>query len=114
MSKNVKMSPRKVRLVAKSVKGAPTTQALILLSQIQRGASLPLKKAIESALANAVHNFKAKKESLAIKHIIVGEGVSYRRYHYAARGRIRPYKKRSSHIRVILEDKTERKEENPK
>jgi large subunit ribosomal protein L22 len=71
---------------------------------MDKRASGPLKKAIDSAIANAVNNFKAEKEILSIKDIIVNEGVSMKRYHYAARGRIRPYKKRTSHIHVVLTD----------
>lgn len=102
-SKNVKISPRKVRLVVESVKKHAIKVALSELSLLNKRAALPLKKTIESAVANAVNNQKLNKEDLVIKEITVGEGITYKRFHFAGRGRTRPYKKRSSHIRVVLE-----------
>jgi len=63
-----------------------------------------LKKALDSAIANAVNNFKVDRQNLKIKDIIVTEGLSLKRFHFAGRGRIRPYKRRASHIKVILAD----------
>lgn len=102
VSNNVKISPRKVRHVVDSVKKYTPTIALGQLYLLNKRAAVPLKKAIESAMANAVHNFKVNKDELVIKDIMVNEGVSYKRFHFAARGRTRPYKKRISHIKVIL------------
>jgi len=104
-SKNIKMSPRKVRLVAEGIKKFNILSALSYLNLSGKRAAIPVRKTIESAIANAVNNFKAKKEDLFIKEIQIGEGVSYKRYHYAARGRVRPYKKRTSHVKVVLEAK---------
>ena len=99
---NLKMSPRKVRLVVDGVKKMPITAALAVLEVSSQRASSPIIKAIKSAMANAVHNGKVIKEDLFIESMFVNEGVSNKRYHYAARGRIRPYKKRTSHLKVIL------------
>ncbi|RJQ25880.1 50S ribosomal protein L22 [Candidatus Parcubacteria bacterium] len=107
ISKNIKMSPRKVRLVVDSIKKRDVPAALYFLSHMSRRAAIPVKKTLESALANAVNNFKAKKEELVLKNILVEEGISYKRHRYAGRGRVRPYKKRTSHIRVILEERKE-------
>lgn len=104
-SKNVKISPRKVRLVVDSLKKRNIEEALSILKVISKRASLPVRKTIESAIANAASAHKTKKEDLLIKGIVVNEGISYKRYHYAGRGRTRPYKKRTSHIKVILADK---------
>lgn len=104
IAKNIKMSPRKVRLIANDVKKHNLKQAVSLLSIMGKRAAGPIKKAVDSAVANAVNNFKADKTALSIKDIIVGEGVSMKRYHFAGRGRTRPYKKRTSHIKVILSD----------
>jgi len=101
-AKNLKISPRKVRLVVDGVKKMPITAALAVLEVSSQRASSPIIKAIKSAMANAVHNGKVIKEDLFIESMFVNEGVSNKRYHYAARGRIRPYKKRTSHLKVIL------------
>jgi large subunit ribosomal protein L22 len=101
-AKNVKMAPRKVRLVAEGVKKHQLPHALAMLFAMRQRAAVPVKKTIESAIANAVHNFKVDKNELVIEDILVNEGITYKRYHYAARGRTRPYKRRTSHIRVVL------------
>ena len=105
-AKNIKVSPRKMRLVVDSVKKQAVPVALMSLGGMSNRAAVPIKKALESAMANAVNNFKAEKTNLSITEILIGEGISYKRFHYAGRGRTRPYKKRTSHVTVVLEDKT--------
>ena len=104
VAKNIKISPRKVRLVVDSVKKQNLNKTLSVLSLMSKRAAQPVKKAIDSAIANAVNNFKVNREALVIRDIIVDEGARLKRYHFAARGRVRPYKRRTSHIRVILTD----------
>lgn len=101
-AKNIKISPRKVRLVADSISALSPSQAIVTLKLMNKRAATPIQKAIQSAVANAVNNFKANADSLVLKELYVNEGVSYKRFHYAGRGRMRPYKKRTSHIRVVL------------
>ncbi len=103
-AKNIKVSPRKVRLVADSVRDLSIAQALTALMVSRKRGAISLKKALQSAVANAVNNNNAKKDDLKIKEINVTEGIRYKRYHFAGRGRTRPYMKRTSHINVILED----------
>jgi large subunit ribosomal protein L22 len=105
-AKNIKISPRKMRLVVDSVKKQAVPVALMSLGGMSNRAAVPIKKALESAMANAVNNFKAEKTNLSITEILIGEGITYKRFHYAGRGRTRPYKKRTSHVTVVLEDKT--------
>lgn len=102
ISKNIRISPRKVRLVADAVKNLKVDSAMSALATLNKRAAMPVRKTLESAIANAVNNFKAERDSLLIKEIMVGEGSALKRYHYAARGRVRPYKRRSSHIRIVL------------
>ncbi|HVZ12566.1 MAG TPA: 50S ribosomal protein L22 [Patescibacteria group bacterium] len=104
IAKNIKISPRKVRLVADGVKEKKLMVALSSLSVMNKRAAGPIKKALDSAVANATNNFQAKKDELTIKDIIVDGGVGMKRFHFAGRGRTRPYKRRTSHIRVILAD----------
>ena len=113
IAKNIKVSPRKVRLVVDSIKKQNLNKSLSILSLMPKRAANPVKKAIDSAIANAVNNFKVNREALSIRDIIVNEGTSLKRYHFAARGRTRPYKRRMSHIRVILTD-NEVKNQNSK
>lgn len=101
-SKNLKISPRKIRLVVEGIKNMPIPSALAVLAVGNTRASGPIKKALQSAMANAVHNGKVNKENLVISEMFVNEGVSLKRFHFAGRGRTRPYKKRTSHLKVIL------------
>lgn len=108
IAKNVKVSPRKVRLVADSIRDLSIASALTSLMVSKKRGSVSLKKVIESAIANAVNNKSAKKDDLKIKTINITEGIMYKRYHFAGRGRTRPYTKRTSHINIVLEDNTVR------
>ncbi len=103
-AKNVKVSPRKVRLVSDSVRKLTIAKALTQLMVSRKRGAVSLKKALDSAVANAVNNNSANKNDLKIKTIEVTEGIRYKRYHFAGRGRTRPYMKRTSHINVVLED----------
>lgn len=103
-AKNIKVSPRKVRLVADSIRELTIAKALTALMVSRKRGAVSLKKVLDSAVANAVNNNSAKKDDLKIKTINVTEGIRYKRYHFAGRGRTRPYMKRTSHINIILED----------
>lgn len=98
----IRISTRKVRLIADTVRHMEISDALVTLKMLnKRGASV-LEKTIRSAVANAVHNAKLDANTLKIARIDVGEGQALKRFHASTRGRIHPYKKRSSHIRVVL------------
>ncbi len=103
-SKSVPMSPRKVRLVADVIRNKPATVALRTLGLLKKRAALPLIKTLKSAVANAVHNAKLTEEKLVVKTILINEGLVYKRFRPSTRGRVHPYKKRTSHITIILED----------
>jgi large subunit ribosomal protein L22 len=105
IAKNVKVSPRKVRLVADSIRNLTIPKAVTALVVSRKRGAISLKKTLDSAVSNAVNNSSAKKDDLTIKEINVTEGIMYKRYHFAGRGRTRPYLKRTSHINIVLEDK---------
>lgn len=102
VAKFIKISPRKVRLVADAVRDMSIEEAKVSLENLSNRASEPLLKVLNSAVANAVNNGNANKGDLSIKEINITEGVRYKRYHYAGRGRVRPYVRRTSHIYVTL------------
>lgn len=104
IAKYIKISPRKVRLVADAVRELSIDDAKNSLGNINNRAAGPLLKVLNSAVANAVNNGNADKINLNIKAINITEGVRYKRYHYAGRGRVRPYVRRTSHINVIVVD----------
>lgn len=105
VSRSVRISPRKVRLVADAVSEMSIDKAITALDVIKKRGAVALSKTLKSALANAVNNAKLDKQNLIISYIDITEGPSLKRYHPSTRGRIHPYKKRSSHIRVVLKEK---------
>ena|SRR3989344_4889673 len=111
IARSVRISPRKVRLVADVVRNKEVRIALRTLAVVSKIASSPLEKTIKSALANAAYYSKEKPdaekidlEKLTIKSIEIFEGKSLKRFHPSTRGRVHPYKKRSSHIKIVLTD----------
>jgi large subunit ribosomal protein L22 len=104
ISKSVRISPRKVRLVADAIRTMPVESALASLNVMPKRAARAIAKTLQSAVANATNNAKLDRAALQIVRIDVSEGQSLKRFHPSTRGRIHPYKKRSSHIRIILED----------
>lgn len=99
---NYRQSPRKVRLVADSVRGKKVSVALTTLSFVPKRAAEPVKKLIESAVANAKHNFKLNPEDLYIKSIVVDPGLVMKRWMPKWRGTAHPIRKRTSHVKVVL------------
>lgn len=101
-TKSVRISPRKVRLIVDAIAKMSIEQALQTLAMVNRRGALVIEKTIKSAVANAVNNARLERAKLKIARIEVTEGQALKRYHPSTRGRIHPYKKRSSHIRVVL------------
>lgn len=115
ISRGVKTSPRKVRLVADSIRGLSLRQAIDALSLVQKIGASALSNTLESALSNAMNNAKKNEEDLFVKSIEIFEGSAIKRAHFSTRGRMHPYKKRTSHIKIVLEEKNEKSEyQNPK
>lgn len=103
IAKGVRMSPRKVSIVAGLVRGRTVADALTILEHTPRRSALPVKKVIESAKANADHNHNYKPESLQIVSISVTPGPRFKRYRPAAHGRALPFQRKTSHIHVVVE-----------
>jgi large subunit ribosomal protein L22 len=105
IAKSVRVSPRKVRLVADSIRNLPIDQAFTVLQVTSKRASLPLAKTLQSAVANATNNAKLDRNNLIIASVMVNEAQAMKRFRPSTRGRIHPYKKRGSNITIILEEK---------
>ena len=103
IAKGVRMSPRKVGVVASLVRGRSVDDAIVILSHAPRRAALPIKKVIESARANADHNHNYKPDTLQIVSIQVSPGPRFKRYRPAAHGRALPFQRRTSHIFVEVD-----------
>jgi large subunit ribosomal protein L22 len=103
LANGVRMSPRKVAVVAALVRGRTVEDALVILSHVPRISAGPLIKVIESAKANADYNHNYRADTLKIIEISVTPGGSLKRFRPAARGRANPFQRRSCHIRVIVD-----------
>lgn len=103
-TKGVQISPRKVRLVADAVRNLPIMNALDALQLLEKRAAKVIGLTVKSAIANATNNNKLDTKNMKIARIEVSEGISHKRYHPSTRGRIHPYKKRTSQITIVLEE----------
>ncbi len=103
--KNYRQAPRKVRLVADSIKGKSVVQAQTELDYLVKRASLPMKKLLESAVANAVTHTGAEKDSLFVKEVRVDKGVVIKRFMPRAFGRASKIHKHSSHVTLVLAER---------
>lgn len=103
VAKGVRISPRKVGVVAALVRGRSVADALTILEHTPRRSALAVIKTIKSAQANAEHNHNYKPDNLLITEISVTPGPRYKRYRPAAHGRALPFMHRTSHIRVVVD-----------
>ena len=102
IAKNVRITPRKVRLVINLVRGKDVKEALGLLANTNKAASVPVSKLIKSAAANAINNFGMDEDSLYIAKIYATDGLRMKRYLPRAKGSASGLVKRSSHITVVV------------
>ena len=97
-------SPQKARLVADQIRGLSVERALEVLQFSAKKAATPIKKVLESAIANAEHNESADVDTLIVKGIQIDEGPVLKRWHARAKGRGARIEKRTSHIMVTVSD----------
>ena len=102
VAKNIRIAPSKVRLLADMVRGKKVDEALNMLLFTPTPTARAVAKTIKSAAANAEKGFQMSPEGLIISKIFVDSGVTMKRYRSAARGRVSPVLKRSSHITVVV------------
>ena len=98
------IAPRKVRLLADTLRGLSASEAEAQLLLRPQRASRPLLKLLRSAVANAVHNQKIAPESLVISAIRVNDGPMLKRMLPRAMGRATPIHKKMSHVEVTLSE----------
>ncbi len=99
---NVRVTPRKARLVIDQVRGKDVKVALGLLKNINRAASEPVTKVIKSAAANAINNFGFDEDRLYISEIYANDGLKMKRYLPRAKGSASGLVKRNCHITVVV------------
>lgn len=99
-AKGVELAPRKASLVASLVRGRTVADAIVILNHTPKRAALAVKKAIESAQANAINNHGFDGKTLVIKTLSVTTGTRMKRFKPASRGRALPFQKKTSNILV--------------
>jgi large subunit ribosomal protein L22 len=105
ISKNIRISPEKVNLLAVQIKKMNPLEAINVLAMVNKSSAPILKKIIMSAVANAKHNFSLSESDLFFKEIIVTKGPMSKRYQPISRGRAHHILKRTSHVTIILGQK---------
>jgi large subunit ribosomal protein L22 len=103
-AKYVRQSPYKVRLVLDLVRGMPVDDARTTLDFTNRRAAPTIRKVLESAVANAEHNFALDADELFISEAFADEGPTLKRWRPRARGRATRINKRTSHITIVVAD----------
>lgn len=104
--KNIRMAPRKVRLVANMIKGLSASRAIAQLTFFTRKPAPLILKLIKSAVANAKHNFEIEENNLFVKSIVVEGGATLKRWLPRAMGRASAIRKRTCSVKLILEEVT--------
>ncbi|MBN1351451.1 50S ribosomal protein L22 [candidate division KSB1 bacterium] len=106
-AKWIRMSPRKVRRVADLIRGKQVDEALNILHFSPKAASVPLEKALRSAIANLMNiedKSKVRSEDLFVDEARVDQGITLKRIRAASMGRAMRIRKRTSHITLVVSD----------
>jgi len=105
MGKNVRIAPRKVRLILNPLKGQTIDGAVAILRNLPMPVARKVEKIVRSAAANAENNFQLVADELRIKAAYADEGTRLHRFRAGARGRAKPWTRRFSHITIVVEDR---------
>ena len=102
--RNLRTSPRKLNLVAEMIRGMKVSQALTQLTFTNKRIAQDVKKALQSAIANAENNHNLNVDSLVVKEAYVGKAMVLKRFHARARGRGAAILKPYSHLTIVVRD----------
>ena len=102
IAKNVRVTPRKVRLVIDLVRGKDVKEAMGILANLNKAAATPVSKLIKSAAANATNNFGMDEVKLYVATIYANDGLRMKRYMPRAKGSASGLVRRCSHITVVV------------
>ncbi len=105
ITRNMRVSPRKLNLVADSIRELPASRALADLTFSKRRIAKQVKKTLESAIANAENNHQLDVDKLVVKLAEVGRGIVMKRFHARGRGRSATVEKWFSHLKIVVEER---------
>ena len=103
--KNVRISPRKVRLLLQPLKGRRVDEAVSILQNVNIPVARKVEKILKSAAANAENNYQLDADDLRVKAAYADEGTRLERFRAGPRGRVKPWVRRFSHITIVVEDR---------
>jgi len=103
----VRISPRKARQVMNLIKNKDAQEALAILKYSVKGSSEAISKVLQSAMANAEHNYEMDPDNLYVSGGFVDQGPTMKRHRPRAMGRADVIRKRTSHITVVVREKEE-------
>ncbi|AMA62097.1 MAG: 50S ribosomal protein L22 [Kurthia gibsonii] len=107
IARTVRIAPRKVRLVVDLIRGKQVGEAIAILKHTPKAASPVVEKVLNSAIANAEHNYDLDVNSLIVSEVFVDEGPTLKRFRPRAQGRASAINKRTSHITLVVSEKKE-------
>ena len=114
VARNIRISPRKLNLVAQQIRGQKVDRALNVLTFSQKRIAGVVKKALQSAIANAENNHDLDVDDLVVAEASVGKNLVMKRFHARARGNSGGIEKFFSQITIVVEEKREEKKEEAK
>ncbi|MCH4022106.1 MAG: 50S ribosomal protein L22 [Acetobacter sp.] len=107
ITRNIRVSPRKLNLVAGLIRNKPAAQAVATLTFSKRRIAQQVKKTLESAIANAENNHQLDVDQLVVKTAEVGKSIVMRRFHARGRGRSARVEKFFSHLKIVVAERAE-------
>lgn len=107
ITRNIRVSPRKLNLVAAMIRGQPAQQAVAALTFSKKRIAGTVKKTLESAIANAENNHRLDVDQLVVSRAEVGRSIVMKRFHARGRGRASRVEKWFSHLKIVVAEKAE-------
>jgi large subunit ribosomal protein L22 len=107
ITSNLRVSPRKLNLVAASIRNQPAGKAVAALTFSKRRIAQAVKKTLESAIANAENNHQLDVDKLVVTRAEVGKGLVMRRFHARGRGRSARVEKWFSNLKIVVSERAE-------
>lgn len=104
-AKFIRIAPRKVQLVVDLIRGKQVGEAVAILRHTPKSASPVVEKSLNSAIANAEHNYSLDVNNLVISQAYVNQGPTMKRFRPRAMGRASRINKRTSHITLVVSEK---------
>ena len=103
--KNIRVSPRKLNLLAASIRGMKADKALVYLSFSRKRVAQEVYKTLNSAIANAENNHGLNVDTLYVSHAYVGNGMKLRRFQARGRGKASSIEKPFAHLSIVVEER---------